>query len=112
MREQRMAIRVRVDFSVRWQGTWARRDGSLANLSTGGCFILTQVLVKPGEPVRLEIKLPQGYLHFLGEVVRRVEDVGFAMRFTEASEDHLKQLQWLIKAEVYRVERGMTGKHT
>ena len=110
MEERRRATRVHVNFRVWWQGSWARRDGGLADLSIGGCFILTEVLVKEGETVKLEIKLPKGALHLSGEVVYRVEDIGFALRFTDASDIDRKQLQWLIKAEASRVKRGMAEK--
>jgi len=109
MDERRRAARISVSFSVQWQGSWARRDGVLADLSIGGCFILTDTLIKVRETVRVEIQIPKGQLQFTGEVLYIAEERGFALRFTDASADDLKRLQWLIKAEEYRAERGTTA---
>ena len=110
MEERRKTIRVPVNFAVKWQGSWARRGGGLTDLSIGGCFILTEDLVKEGEEVRLEIRLPKGRLCLSGEVVYKIEELGFALRFTDASDADRKQLEWLIKAEAYRTRRTLTER--
>ena len=104
--ERRRARRIKVNFKARWEGAWARREGYIADLSMTGCFILTPDLVKTGEQVKLEIELPRrGALKLEGEVVYKVEEMGFAISFTNAGETDRQQLQWLIRAEERRAER-------
>jgi hypothetical protein len=98
-RERRRAPRIRVNFRARWEGTWARREGHITDLSTVGCFILTPDLVREGEPVKLEIQLPKGEIKIDGQVVYKVEEMGFAIEFTYASDEDHKRLNWLIRAE-------------
>ena len=98
-RERRRAERIRVNFRAQWQGSWAQREGYITDLSITGCFILTPDLVSPGETVKLGIHLPKGEIKLEGRVIYKVEDMGFAIEFTSASEDDRKHLLWLIKAE-------------
>lgn len=97
--ERRRAARLRVNFRARWEGSWARREGHITDLSAVGCFILTPDLVKPGEPVKLEIQLPRGEINIGGQVVYKIEDRGFAIEFMTATEEDRKRLAWLIRAE-------------
>jgi hypothetical protein len=103
--ERRRAPRIHVNFRARWEGAWARREGHITDLSSAGCFILTPDLVKPGEPVRLEIQLPKGEIKIEGEVVYKIEDMGFAIEFTRASDEDRKRLAWLIRAEALLAQR-------
>lgn len=103
--ERRRAPRIRVNFRARWEGAWARREGHITDLSTVGCFILTPDLVKPGEPVKLEIQLPRGEIKIEGQVVYKIEEMGFAIEFTSAGEDDRKRLNWLIRAEAQLAQR-------
>ena len=100
--ERRRAPRIRVNFQARWEGTWARREGQITDLSAVGCFILTPDLVKPGETVKLEIQLPRGEIKLEGEVVYKHEDMGFAIEFTGITDEDRKRLGWLINAEARR----------
>ncbi|HEX8747745.1 MAG TPA: PilZ domain-containing protein [Pyrinomonadaceae bacterium] len=97
--ERRRAPRYRVNFRAKWEGTWARREGHITDLSAVGCFILTPDLVKPTETVKLEIQLPKGEIKIDGYVVYKIEEMGFAIEFTYASEEDRKRLAWLIRAE-------------
>jgi hypothetical protein len=103
--ERRRAPRIRVSFRARWEGSWARREGRISDLSTVGCFILTPDLVKPGETVKLEIQLAKGEIKIEGQVVYKIEDMGFAIEFKEASEEDRKRLDWLVRAEAKLAER-------
>ena len=100
--ERRRAERIRVNFKARWEGAWARREGHITDLSAVGCFILTPDLVKPGEPVKLEIQLPKGEIKIEGQVVYKIEEMGFSIEFTAASAEDRKRLAWLIRAEAHR----------
>jgi hypothetical protein len=103
--ERRRAERIRVNFRARWEGTWARREGHITDLSYIGCFILTPDLVNAGEPVRLEIQLPKGEIKLEGRVVYKIEEMGFALEFTSATEEDRKHLSWLIRAEARMAQR-------
>lgn len=103
--ERRRAERLRVNFRARWQGSWARREGHITDLSAVGCFILTPDLVKPGEPVKLEIQLPKGEIKIEGQVVYKIEDMGFAIEFMTATDEDRKRLAWLIRAEALLAQR-------
>jgi len=104
--ERRRAERIKVNFRARWQGVLASRKGDITDLSLTGCFILTPDLVSPGETIKLEITLPgTGSIRLEGEVVYKIEEMGFAIRFIRATEQNYKQLAWLIHAESLRAQR-------
>lgn len=104
--ERRRAARIRVNVKARWEGAWACREGHITDLSAVGCFILTPDLVAPGEAVKLEIQLPKGEIKIEGQVVYKIEEMGFAIEFTAASEEDRKHLTWLIRAEALMAQRG------
>ncbi len=104
--ERRRAERIKVNFKARWAGARASRTGDIADLSLTGCFILTPDLVSDGETITLEIELPGGgAIKLAGVVVYKIEEMGFAIHFTNASKNDKKQLAWLIKAESLRAQR-------
>ena len=96
-RERRRAERVRADLSARWQGAQARRAGTVTDISITGCFILTSDEVTAGERVRVEMRAPGGRrVSQPGEVVYRVPEMGFAVRFTDSSPTEHSALQYLF----------------
>ena len=104
--ERRRAERIKVNFKARWAGARASRTGDITDLSLTGCFILTPDLVSDGEMIKLAIKLPGGgAIKLEGKVVYKIEEMGFAVHFTNASEEDKKQLAWLIRAESWRAQR-------
>jgi hypothetical protein len=104
--ERRRAPRIHVNFRARWEGTWAQREGFISDLSAVGCFILTPDLVRPGEPVKLEIHLLQGSIKIEGQVVYKIEDMGFAIEFTHTAVEDRKRLDWLIRAEAQLMQKS------
>jgi hypothetical protein len=96
-KERRKRERVRADLEAQWEGVLARRDGRVVDISASGCFILTDDEVRAEELIRLEIQLPTGRKIYLwGEVVYKVEEMGFALRFTGSDETELQMLAALI----------------
>lgn len=96
-KERRENERVRADLEAHWEGVLARRDGRVVDISASGCFILTDDEVRVEELIRLEIRLPTGRRIYLwGEVVYKVEEMGFALRFTGSDETELRMLGVLI----------------
>ena len=97
MAERRQAERVYVRLDARWEGVLAQCEGHIVDLSTTGCFVLTSDRVKPKELIRVEIQLPtEGWLYLWGEVVYRIEDMGFALRFTGVSTMEQAMLNLLL----------------
>jgi len=93
--ERRRFERVRVDLKVQWEGVLEQKQGTLVDLSVGGCFILTSHLVETRELIRLEI---EAALTIWGEVIYQIEEMGFALRFN-AGLDEQQQLEELVQAQ-------------
>lgn len=96
--ERRGDERVRADLSATWEGVLESHDGTVVDLSTSGCFILTKDSVQPRELVRLDVLLPTGNgLLLWGEVVYVVEEMGFALRFTGVGEGERGVIEALME---------------
>lgn len=90
---------MRVSLPVRWEGISCTLSGEIVDLSPSGCFILTDDKVEEGELIRVGITLPSGEsLLVWGEVVYRVTEIGFGLRFTGSSDDDFKLFGWLVAA--------------
>ncbi|HEX8098019.1 MAG TPA: PilZ domain-containing protein, partial [Pyrinomonadaceae bacterium] len=78
--ERRKAERVQAHHPVHWEDLFARHEGTISDISTTGCFILTGDSVKHGELIFVEISLPQMLsMNIQGEVVNQARDIGFGM---------------------------------
>ena len=110
--ERRRARRYKVNFQALWEGVWASREGTVTDLSTCGCFILTDDLVKTGEMVRFELRLPRGgQITLWGNVVYQVEEIGFALNFERfMHEQDRRKLEWLVRAEAHRSAKAPAKK--
>ena len=96
-KELRTAERVQVDLRARWEANFDDREGSVADISTGGCFILTGGEVTPLELTRVAIELPTGgWIRLRGQIVYTVEEIGFAIRFAGAGDTEMGMLKNLI----------------
>lgn len=105
--ERRTSARVNVNLPVRWEGVLAQKSATVSSLSNNGCFILTGGKVEPKELIRLEIQLPdqlpdQEPLYFWSEVVDEAYDIGFAARFTSASDEDKERLAAFMIKELAR----------
>jgi PilZ domain len=98
MQERRAAERLRIDLNARWEALRTQGRGTVCDLSSLGCFVLTGAEVKPGELIRLEIKFPQEIRSFWGQVVYAVAEIGFALRFAFANEADKDSLDRLIES--------------
>jgi len=95
--ERRKAERVYVQLDARWEGVMAQCEGHIVDLSSTGCFVLTSDRVKPKELIRVEIQLPtEGWMYLWGEVVYRIEEMGFALSFTGVSDMEQAMLNLLL----------------
>ena len=95
MQERRTAERVRINLPARWEGLMSEGRGSICDLSSTGCFVLTGGEINSGGLVRLEIHLPNEIVLVWGRVVYAVQEMGFALRlvFRHDNERHALQLE-------------------
>lgn len=93
MQERRTAERVRTNLKARWEGLISQGRGSICDLSSAGCFVLTGGEVTVGELVRLEIHFPERVDLVWGEVVYAIAEMGFALRFAFAGEEEMRALK-------------------
>jgi hypothetical protein len=85
--DRRVNERFQVNIDIEWEGLVGRKNGTISDVSTMGCFVLSSGEVEDGESIRILFPLTDGRkIQFLGEVVNHVFDIGFAIRFTELSE--------------------------
>lgn len=108
MDDRRTAPRAKVNLKVTWEGLLTILKGEIVDLSTSGCFVLSDDKVAMGELIRLEIHQPAGgALYLWAEVVYQMSEIGFGVRFTGGEDSEIQRLEWLVKAELYRA-----GKRT
>ena len=101
--ERRKAERVKVSLKTRWEGILEQKEGVIVDLSTGGCFVLTAHLVQLGELIRIEIEQS---LTVWGEVIYKIEEMGFGLRFTAALGEEAQQLDQLVQAHKAPKDEG------
>ena len=66
----------------------------IGNLSEGGCFVNSMFEQVPGARLQLTIELPNGSsINLQGEALYYRPDFGFAVRFTEMTEETRARLQ-------------------
>ena len=96
MQERRTAERIRINLKARWEGLTGQGRGSICDLSSTGCFILTGGDVTPGELIRLEIYFPNQIAFVWGQIVYAVAEMGFALHFTFSNDSEMRELASLI----------------
>jgi hypothetical protein len=108
--ERREVERYRVNLPVRWAGRRATRDGTITDISVGGCFVLADDLIDRGDPVKIELLLPAGVITLWGHVIYTAEEIGFGVRFSPSTpEAERRKLELLIKAEALRSQKKRGG---
>ncbi len=84
---RRKVERISVTIDVEWEGLTGRLSGTISDISTVGCFILSSGEVTDSESVKIFLPLTDGMkVQFWGEVVNHVFEIGFAVRFIELSD--------------------------
>lgn len=105
MNERRKKSRIKTDLKVTWEGARTQLCGSVVDLSTSGCFILSDDQVRVGELIRITIHTTEyGQICIWGEVVYQINEMGFAARFTGADEADLNHLTLIVKSGLYNME--------
>src|SRR3989442_14286321 len=100
MPERRTAKRVRLNLRTRWETLMTQGRGTVSDLSSTGCFVLSGGEVNPGELTRLEIHFPEGLPSLWGEVVYSIAGMGFAIRFKFASKSERRPVNKLTKSSI------------
>lgn len=97
-KERRRAQRLQVNLPVRWEGVLTQQVGTVTSLSETGCFILTAGKVQEKELIRLEIDFSDTQSGcFWSEVVDEAFEIGFAVRFTSATDEDMELLNETLK---------------
>ena len=104
--ERRSVERYRVSLRARWAGRHETREGEVVDISTAGCFVLAEDLVKAGELVKLELIMPSGVITLWGHVIYTAEEIGFGVRFSPFfPEEERRKLDMLVRAEYLRTQK-------
>lgn len=104
--ERRKVERFRVNLRARWEGRRAGREGTVTDISTAGCFVLTDDLVETGDLVKIELLLPAGVITLWGHVVYTAREIGFGVRLSPfLHEEDRRKLELLVRAEAHRSEK-------
>src|SRR4051812_29521369 len=107
MNERRRKSRIKTDLKVTWEGALTQLGGNIVDLSTSGCFILSDDQVREGELIRITIHTTEyGPICIWGELVDRISKMGFAARFTGADETDLNHLTLIVKSGLYNMEES------
>ena len=80
--ERRKQVRAYIHLPAFFEAEQGVFEGTLCDLSWGGCFILTSAEVAVKEFIKVGIELPQtGWVHLWGEVCNSHDGIGFGVRF-------------------------------
>ncbi len=81
--ERRRHERLSVYLRARWEGMRGYHEGTVSDISAGGCFILAEAQATARELVRLEIELHTGaWVRVWAEVTNQAAGVGFGVKYT------------------------------
>jgi PilZ domain len=105
--ERRLNERYKVNIRARWEGPRARREGTITDISTAGCFVLTEDIgVERRELIKLELLMPGGVITLWGYVIYKADEIGFGVRFApNIPDEERRRLEFLVKAESVRSSR-------
>ena len=86
--ERRQHERLQIYLRVRWEGLLGSYEGTVSDISAGGCFVLGESKTTLRELIRLEVELHDGeWVKVWGEVTNHFPGVGFGVRYTEVDDE-------------------------
>ena len=86
--ERRQYERLNIYLRVRWEGLFGYYEGTISDISAGGCFILSERRTTLRELIRVEVELHDGeWIKVWGEVTNQFPGVGFGIRYTEVDDE-------------------------
>ena len=98
MIERRSVKRAQVNLIAKWEGVISQKSGTVTDISSSGCFVLTEDNVQLNELIRLEIQLlVEKRINIWGEIVYRAPEIGFGVRFTGCSEQEQIVIERLVE---------------
>jgi hypothetical protein len=84
--------------NVLWKWGSVEQEGTIKNISVGGCFITSDTTLSSGDAVHFQLAIPNLlYMDIIGMVVRSERGVGFALRFKKLSATEQVLLERAIK---------------
>ncbi len=90
----RMKGRVTIEF--RSEGNDVPVLGNLTNISLGGCYIETSVMLPPESKLTMNFSIDDGHLQAEGSVVRSDPGTGLAIKFKEGNREDRAHLQQIL----------------
>jgi hypothetical protein len=107
--ERRQHERVSIYLRVRWEGLFGCHEGTLSDISVGGCFILSEMQTTLRELIRVEVELHDGeWVKVWGEVTNQFPGVGFGVRYTEVEGEDEDKFS-LSLAQTKSIRAGVTA---
>jgi hypothetical protein len=107
--ERRQHERLNIYLRVRWEGLFGCHEGTLSDISAGGCFILSEKQTTLRELIRLEVELHDGeWVKVWGEVTNQFPGVGFGVRYTEIEGEDENKFS-LSLAQTKSIRAGVTA---
>lgn len=101
--DRRVDERFGVELNVTCEGSSGSFEGTLSDISSTGCFILSSSDVEDCDQVRIDIPLlAGGTLSLWGDVANHVPEIGFGVRFvglTEAQRTYLERLTDTLRTD-------------
>jgi hypothetical protein len=97
-RERRRAERVRVNLDVIYEDQSRQQKGTISDISTTGCFILSPGEATPRQLITVIIQLPgDRTLNLTGHVVYNTPEIGFAIEFADLPANVLRFIEKLVE---------------
>jgi diguanylate cyclase (GGDEF)-like protein/putative nucleotidyltransferase with HDIG domain len=90
-------VRGRLTTEIAIEGQERAVLGIVTNLSMGGCYLETSVMLLPGSRLKLTFSQEQTKVVIQGEVVRMEMGIGAALKFSEAAHDVRSALQRILE---------------
>jgi hypothetical protein len=101
--DRRQQERFALEQNVSWESSSGRLDGTISDISSTGCFVLSAGDVEDGDRVRIDIPLiAGGTVSLWGDVVNHVYEIGFGVRFvglTEAQQTYLERFTETLRSD-------------
>jgi PilZ domain len=86
----------RVTIEFRSEGNDVPVLANLTNISLGGCYIETSVMLAPESKLTLNFSIDDGHMQTEGSVVRSDPGTGLAIKFKEGNRDDRAHLQQIL----------------
>jgi len=90
-------IKGRITVEFRPEGSDAPVIGNLTNISLGGCYIETSVILAPDSRLSINFSIDGGSMLADGSVVRSDPGMGLAIKFKEGNRDDRAYLQTILE---------------